>query len=129
MILTEDIVKIPPSSYSKNALEEDPRKWPFFEGCIGALDGVHIPIFTSAHQQSTWRNWKGWISQNVLAVCDFDLNFVYLFAGMEGSAHDSCVLSEAQEKDDFTTPADCYFLADAGYSTQSDMVLVPYSGV
>ena len=54
---------------------------------------------------------------------------MYLFAGMEGSAHDSCVLSEAQEKDAFAVPAGCYFLADAGYSTQSDMVLVPYSGV
>ncbi|KAL0379003.1 UNVERIFIED_CONTAM: hypothetical protein Sradi_3205800 [Sesamum radiatum] len=35
---------------------------------------------------------KGSISQNVMAVCDFDLVFTYVMAGWEGSANDARVL-------------------------------------
>lgn len=42
-----------------------------------------------------YRNRKGRISQNVLAACNFDLEFIYILSGWEGSAHDSKVLSDA----------------------------------
>lgn len=58
----------------------------------------------------------------------FSMKFVYLYGGMEGSAHDSLVLKTAREKD-FVVPRNCYFLADAGYSSRLKCVLAPYPGV
>ncbi|OJD23612.1 hypothetical protein ACJ73_05037 [Blastomyces percursus] len=48
--------------YSRVALSDNPKQWPFFKGCIGALDGTHLPIAVPTKQQSAWRNRKGWIS-------------------------------------------------------------------
>ena len=61
----------------------------FFGNCIGALDGLHVPILVPVAEQSAWRNRKGWILQNVLIVCDFNMNFVYILPRWEGSAYNS----------------------------------------
>ena len=42
-----------------------------------------------------YTNRHGVQSQNVLAVCDHDMRFVYVYAGWEGSAHDARVLDGA----------------------------------
>ena len=44
---------------------------------------------------SSYLNRHGTISQNVLAACNFDLQFMYVLSGWEGSAHDSRVLNDA----------------------------------
>ena len=36
-----------------------------------------------------YRNRKGFTSQNVMAVVDFEMKFTYLVAGWEGSSHDA----------------------------------------
>jgi DDE superfamily endonuclease len=71
--------------------------WPFFADCIGALDGLHIPILVPELEQSVWRNRKTWISQNVLVACDFDMNFVYILPGWEGSTYDGRVFTFAKD--------------------------------
>jgi hypothetical protein len=43
---------------------------------------------------SSYRDSHGNISQNVLAACNFDLEFMYVLSGWEGSAHDSKVLND-----------------------------------
>ena len=43
---------------------------------------------------SSYRNRHGTISQNVLAACNFDLEFIYVLSGWEGSVHDSIVLND-----------------------------------
>lgn len=43
---------------------------------------------------------KGEISVNILAVCDKNMNFVYLLTGWEGSAADSRVLRDAVTRPD-----------------------------
>ena len=63
----------------------------------------------------------------MLAVVDFDLNFVYVLPGWEGSAHDGRVLKDALTKG-LSAPPGKYYLADAGYAN-SDMLLTPYRGV
>ena len=52
----------------------------FFKDCVGALDGSHIPACIPLSKQPAWRNRKGFISQNVLAVCDMSMYFVYVLA-------------------------------------------------
>jgi len=49
-----------------------------------------------------------------MAAVDFDMNFLYVLPGGEGSAHDSRVLNDALEKG-FSAPPGRYYLADAGY--------------
>ncbi|KAL5576731.1 hypothetical protein UlMin_018430 [Ulmus minor] len=72
--------------------------------CVGAIDGTHIPCIVDAHLQAAYRNRKGYTSQNVLAVLDFDLKFTYLVAGWEGSVHDSRVLRDAMSDPAFLFP-------------------------
>ncbi|KAL5760604.1 hypothetical protein ACOSP7_019115 [Xanthoceras sorbifolium] len=58
------------------------------------IDGTHIPAIVTGRDISSYRNRHGTISQNVLAACNFDLEFIYVLSGWEGFAHDSKVLSD-----------------------------------
>ncbi|KAI9906535.1 hypothetical protein PsorP6_004473 [Peronosclerospora sorghi] len=101
--------------------------FPYFRDFVGALDGTHIPIHVPAHRQTAFHNRKGFLIQNVLAACRFDLSFCYVLAVWEGSAHDGCVLQDSRTKG-FIVPSGKYFLGDAGYGI-SNTVLTPYRGV
>ena len=120
-------VSIPSFEESCRTLMYDRKSWQYFRGCLAALDGTHIPVRVPAKKQTQWRNRKGAITQNVLAACDFSLNFRFIASGLEGSRHDSNVLHFAIDKG-LDIPRGCFFLADAGYSTRNRFVLVPYSG-
>jgi len=105
----------------------NPKWWPFFKGTFGALDGSHIQVTPRAAERAVYRNWKGFISQNCLFACDFDLKFTYMLTGWEGSATDACVYEDACASD-FQVPPCKYFLADPGYPLRPGL-LVPYQGV
>ncbi|VVA39889.1 PREDICTED: ALP1 [Prunus dulcis] len=92
-------------------------KWKWFENCIGALDGTHIPVIVSAEDRPRYRNRKVDISTNVLGVCDPDLKFIYVLSRWEGFKSDSRVLKDALARDNsFQVPSDKYYLVDAGYA-------------
>jgi len=110
---------IPNHISSSNAL------LPYFDGCIGALDGTHIPVHVLEASCAAFRNQKGKITQNVLAVCTMDMRFIYML--LEGSTLDARVFEDARRKG-FTIPENHYYLADAGYAN-SDALLIPYRGV
>jgi DDE superfamily endonuclease len=105
----------------------DDRKFREFSGCLGALDGVHIPAVVKQELIESFRNRKKFVSQNVLGVCDFDMLFTYCLAGWEGSAHDGRVFADAAVKG-LSLPPGRYYLGDAGYAL-STHVLTPYRGV
>ncbi|XP_040869235.1 uncharacterized protein [Glycine max] len=93
------------------------NKWRWFERCIGALDGTHIPITVSPDERPRYRNRKGDVSTNVLAACGPDLRFIYVLPGWEGSAGDSRVLRDAlRRQNKLEIPTGKYFLVDAGYT-------------
>ena len=87
---------------------------PFFNDCIGALDGTHIHAVILLALQGPYRNRKKFISQNVLGVPNFDLTFGYALFGWKGSAHDSRVLDDAKARGLPLLPGK-YYLADCGY--------------
>jgi DDE superfamily endonuclease len=87
---------------------------PYFDGCIGTLDGTHLPVHVPEARHAAFRNQKGVLSQNILAVCMMDVEFLYVLAGWEGSTSDSCMSEDAVKKG-FMILKDCYYLADAGY--------------
>ena len=62
--------------------------------------------------QEHYRNRKGFISVNVLGVCDKDMKFIYMLTGWEGSAADGRVLRNAMHRDGgFTVPRGSKFTA------------------
>ncbi|XP_024023439.1 uncharacterized protein LOC112092203 [Morus notabilis] len=97
---------------------------PWFDNCVGALDGTHVPCVPPPDNPEVWRNRKGFMSQNVLGVCSFDMKFTYMLAGWEGSAHDARVLESALDgrHKKFPTPPE-----DSGYANRS-CFLAPYRG-
>jgi hypothetical protein len=56
------------------------------------------------------------------------MEFTYILAGWEESAHDGAVYRSGLYKHGFVTPPRKYWLGNAGYPN-SDTILVPYRGV
>jgi DDE superfamily endonuclease len=107
-------------------IQQNTKFWPYFKDCIGAIDGTHIYIYIPTAEQAAWRNRKGFISQNVFAACSFDLQFIFIHAGWQGSAHDALVLKDAIVKQRFRPPANRYYVADTGFYN-CDFMLIPYA--
>ncbi|KAK6921273.1 Harbinger transposase-derived nuclease domain [Dillenia turbinata] len=106
----------PPGSDVPPEIAEDPRFFPYFKDCVGAVDGIHIPVMVGVDEQGPFRNRKGFLSQNVLAACSFDLKFHYVLAGWEGSAADMRVLNSAlTRRNKLQVPEGKYYLVDTKY--------------
>ena len=101
--------------------------YPYFRDSIGAADGTHIPVKVGIEDAARFRNRKGDISQNVLAICSFGLFFTCVVPGWEGSAHDGRVLQWALQNG-LRVPEGKYFLVDAGYALRKGF-LAPYRGI
>ncbi|XP_042426229.1 uncharacterized protein LOC122014111 [Zingiber officinale] len=90
-----------------------------FKGAIGALDGTLVHAIVPINEQVRYRGrGKGKCYQNVLAICNFDMLFTFIWAGWEGVAHDSKVLTEIMRnpRSNFPFPGpDEYYLCDATY--------------
>ncbi|KNE89123.1 hypothetical protein PSTG_17420 [Puccinia striiformis f. sp. tritici PST-78] len=125
--LQKKYIVTPPVNIAHESILENQKFSPFFDRCIGAMDGCHVPAFVPEHMAGPYRNRKGMLSQNVLGVVDFNMKFTYMMVGWEGSAHNSRVLGSAMSED-FSIPNSSCYLADAGYSLGKGM-LVPYCGV
>ena len=124
--LHSEVIKLPSEDTPLSSrIADDDKYKTYFTHCLGALDGTHIDVQVPSLDQPRYRNRKGHLSQNVLAVCNFDMEFVYILAGWEGSAHDTAVWRDAKTYRGFTTPQGRYWLGDAGYAN-TDTVLVPY---
>ena len=127
-MLVPKYIKLYENDDIPTAISSNDKFYTFFDDCIGALDGTHISAKIPESEQAAFRNKKGILTQNVLGVCDFDdLRFTYVFAGVEGSAHDGKVIDLAFDAG-FKVPAGKYYLADAGYAL-SPWCLTPYRGV
>jgi hypothetical protein len=122
--LYREVVSLPDTSPSTTCDE------PHFHLARGAIDGTHIPITVPRRIEARFRNRKGTLTQNVLAVTDFDCNFRFMWAGWEGSAHDARVARDAVLKGGLcAVESSSYYLADAGYGDMNGMLLTPYRRV
>jgi len=73
---------------------------------------------------------KGYPTQNILVVVDFNMCFTFAWAGWEGAAHDNRIFGEALRRPElnFSHPSgDKYYLVDAGYSHIKGY-MAPYKG-
>ncbi|ETV86841.1 hypothetical protein H257_01896 [Aphanomyces astaci] len=103
----------------------NPKFFPFFEHCRMAIDGTHIPVSVPADVVARFQSRKG-VTMNVLAACDFDLQFTFVLAGWEGTAGDG-KLYEAALRSGLTVPANAYDILDAGFGLTKSC-LTPYRG-
>ncbi|KAJ9676751.1 hypothetical protein PVL29_021990 [Vitis rotundifolia] len=117
------VLDIPPE------ILEDGRFYPYFQDCVGAVDGIHIPVMVGVDEQGPFRNKSGFLSQNVLAACSLDLKFHYILAGWEGSAADLRVLNSAlTRRNKLQIPEGKYYLVDTKYANMPGFI-APYPGV
>ena len=107
-------------------IRENTKFWPYFKDALGALDGSHIHSAPPLNERGANRNRKGFLSQNCLFGCSFDLKFVYAYTGWEGSATDALIYESARLHG-LDIPAGKYYLADAGFPC-CDELLIPYRG-
>jgi hypothetical protein len=76
-------------------------------------------------------NRNGYTSQNVMAICDFDLRFTFVVAGWLGSVHDKRVWFDAQvayahyPHPPEGNPLFMHFLTDFSYLIYS-LIYIPY---
>ena len=64
------------------------------------MDGTHIrAVITPKENEIPYIGRKGYATQNVMAICNFDMLFTFVQAGGEGSAHDTRILTATLEKD------------------------------
>jgi hypothetical protein len=120
-------VTLPPPNEIPDEIKNNPRFYPFFKDCRGAVDGSLLDAFVALIDMARYRSRKGRISTNLLAACRFNLLFCYLLSGWEGSAADGRVFDDAR-RTDFEIPPGTYYLGDAGFPL-CNVLLVPYRGV
>jgi len=77
---------------------QNPRFSPFFNNCIGAIDGTHVPVIVDKDLMVQHMCRKNITTQNVMACCDFDMRFTFVLAGWPGSVHDMRVFNDAMDK-------------------------------
>ncbi|XP_062089449.1 uncharacterized protein LOC133795983 [Humulus lupulus] len=100
--MSVDVLK-PPDPEFKDVPEEilkDSRYMPHFK-----VNGVHVNAVIPPEDQVPFVGRKGIPTQNVMAICNFDMQFIYAYAGWEGK----------------------YYLVDAEYP-QITGFLGPYKG-
>ncbi|KAG4949078.1 hypothetical protein JHK82_042273 [Glycine max] len=99
-MFAKDIIKHVDPSF-RDTLDEilkDARYHPYFRDCIGAIDGTHIRVCVPFHLQGVYIGRKNYTTTNVMAVCDFSMCFTFVWAGWEGSTHDTKIFMEALRK-------------------------------
>ncbi|XP_050877618.1 uncharacterized protein LOC127081403 [Lathyrus oleraceus] len=94
-------------------IKNDQRYWPFFKNAIGAIDGTHVSCVVNANEQTRYIGRKGYPTQNIMAVCDWNMCFTFVLAGWEGTAHDARVFDQALTNVNLNfphPPPDLFFL-------------------
>ncbi|XP_059301778.1 uncharacterized protein LOC132053679 [Lycium ferocissimum] len=128
--LARDIIQ-PHPNYNDGCDAHKPckqRYLPFFKDCIGAIDGTHVKARLPQGQEIPYIRRKGYPTQNILAVVDFNMCFTFAWAGWEGAAHDSRIFAEALRRQELNFPhprGNKYYLVDAGYSHMNGY-MAPY---
>lgn len=131
--LSREYLEPPPQSTDSTPSEilSCNRFHPYFKDCIGVIDCMHLPAHVPPKDHSRFRNKKGVLSQNVLAACTFDLKFIFIYPGWEGSVPDSRVLQAVLDDPDQNfppIPEGKYYLVDTNFSNM-ERFISPYHGV
>nr|CAI5841833.1 unnamed protein product [Callosobruchus analis] len=100
-----------------------------FPGVVGCVDGTHIQI-PGPRRDNSYYNRKGTHSVLLQAICNSKLEFIDVYCGWPGSAHDARVwenskINELLDSDHSPLPTDYRLLGDAAYPL-SMYLMVPF---
>jgi hypothetical protein len=79
-------------------IRDDERYWLYFKNCNGAIDRTLVPVKIYLSKQISYISRKGTHTQNVMAVCDFCMCFTFVWAGWEGTVHDTRIFWKLFER-------------------------------
>ena len=97
--LAKDVIKPKDPTFSPVLpVLENPDFWQHFNDCIGAIDGTHVKLVVPKSKVVPHLCRHKYTSQNVLAVCDFDMRFTFVLSGWPGSVHDMTVFKDATRR-------------------------------
>ncbi|KAI3451701.1 hypothetical protein Pfo_008366 [Paulownia fortunei] len=96
-------------------IHNNPKYWPHFKDCIGAINGTHVHAIIPTNEQLAYRGRKGDCTQNIMAACLFDMRFTFVWAGWEETAHDSRMFNEVVHRPTLKFP-----MPPTGYTSQRD---------
>ncbi|XP_059665391.1 uncharacterized protein LOC132311495 isoform X2 [Cornus florida] len=116
--LGKSLIRPPQSDDVPSHILHNPKYYPWFKNCIGAIDGTHISAFAPASKQTPYRGRKSIVTQNVMCACSFDMLFTFVYAGWEGTANDSRVFIDAITRAVARFPIltdGKYYVVDSGY--------------
>ncbi|KAK9283380.1 hypothetical protein L1049_011622 [Liquidambar formosana] len=102
---TMEMIK-PHDNYNEvpNHIRQNPKYHPYFRDCIGAIDGTHVRASLPVDGQIPYIGRKGYPTQNIMAACDFDMLFTFVWPGWEGCAHDTRIFLNALRDPDLKFP-------------------------
>ncbi|KAK6935067.1 Harbinger transposase-derived nuclease domain, partial [Dillenia turbinata] len=104
--LAKDIIK-PHPHYNDGVgyhMPQNKKYLHFFKNYIGAIDGTRIKARLSRGEEILYIGRKGYPTQNVLAIVDFNTCFTFVWAGCEGVAHDNRIFGEALRNQNLNFP-------------------------
>lgn len=96
----KEMIKPPSFDETPSEILKNMKYYPWFKDCIGAIDGTHIPAIVPTDKAVSYRSGqKNECTQNVMAVCSFDMRFTWIWPGWEGSATDFHIFTEATTRE------------------------------
>ncbi|XP_042753118.1 uncharacterized protein LOC111906945 [Lactuca sativa] len=101
-----------------------------FKDYISAIDGTHVRASIPQNEEAKYVGQKRYPTQNIMVVCDFNMRFTFVWAGWEGTAHDTRIFNETLQRLDLNFPyptGDKYYIVDVGYPNTRGY-LAPYKG-
>ncbi|KAL5565312.1 hypothetical protein UlMin_028476 [Ulmus minor] len=79
--LSQNFIKPPNFDEIPDEIRWNPKYYPYFQNCVGAIDGTHIAAHAPTDVANNFRGRKSTITSNMLAICSFDMLFTYVVTG------------------------------------------------
>jgi hypothetical protein len=97
-------ILVPPDKHYGGVSLRLQKYAPWFDGCIGAVDGTHIEVEVNHGAKADFFNRNKETSINVCAIVNMDGHFTWIGAGKAGACHDQAVLEDCQSHERFPHP-------------------------
>jgi hypothetical protein len=92
----ESIIQyIPNDTPMPDIIFSNPKLYPYFKDYVRVIDGTKILVSLPVTERAVFKNGHNNLSQNILAVCDFDIRFTDVLVSWEGSILDSALWKTA----------------------------------
>ena len=65
---------------------------------------THVKALVSEREQPKYIRRKEYATQNIMAVCDFNMCFTFVWAGWDGTTHDTRIFNEAFRRPEVRFP-------------------------